>query len=185
MGWGGVISAGIGLVSSFMGSEEKKRSGRDAARAAKKAAKWNSKLSLYDAKVMDDQAKEIQYQTGVQLQIHASMIDKVLGSQKATYGASGVTGGTGSALDVSAETAKAGARDADMIRYNGATAAKHAKKLADRYRLLAKGGLREAATYASAIIDTTKAQSNAMIISGMGKAAGDIYDVGSREGWWS
>jgi hypothetical protein len=184
MGYGAAIGIGLGLLSTYMASKEKKESGKDVARATKKAAAWNAKLSLYDAAVMEDQARQIQYRTGIELQLHASMIDRILGSQKATYGASGVTGGTGSALDVAAATAAAGAQDADTIRYEGNKAAKYAVKMADRYRLLAEGGLREAAAYASAIIDTSRAQANAMLISGGAKFAGDIYGIGSQEGWW-
>lgn len=184
MSWGLALGAGLSLLGALQKSKSTKEAGKDQSKAVKESAAENAALSRYDASVMMDQAQEIQYVTGLKLVQHGKMMEAFIGKQKAAYGKSGVSVGTGSALDVVAHTAKQGALDSQTIRYEGEKARSRALSAAKRYRMLADAGLRDAAATASIIEDTANDLSTGQLYSGIGQFAVNAYVTGESFGWW-
>ncbi len=81
-------------------------------------AKMNS--AQYNADVANQQADESLKQASEQERQQAVYSTQVIGNEKASYGASGVSGGSGSAMDVLQQSARNAEMDALNIRHAGA-----------------------------------------------------------------
>ena len=167
----------LGIYSSIEQSKAAKEAGKRGAAAELSAAEANRALSYYDASVAEKDALEIEYQMGVALEVHKQTVDALLSSQRARYAKSGVVTSAGSALVVSQKTASDAHKDADIILYNGQTAAERTRSLALRYRMLGDAGLRDAAAQASMIESAAEMRSRAYLFSGASKAFSDISEL--------
>ncbi len=177
--WAGLIGAGLSIYSKTKEADAVEDQAKAQADAVASSAAANAKISRYDATVAEKDALEVELQAGIALRQHKKKIASLLSSQRAGYGAAGVAINTGSALEVMADTAAEGARDAEMIMYNGQTNAERQRSLAKRYRMLADSGLRDAAAQAALIEDAGDYTSKALQISALSEGitkAFSIYD---------
>ena len=115
-----VIGAILGYVTTSLG-ESKKRS-------------QIRKLNALNATRLESQAQAVERQTEEDVTLLRQRLTKTVGEQRATWGASGVSGGSGSALDVLAESITAGINDQRRRRETGEIAAadlRYAAKIGD------------------------------------------------------
>jgi len=176
---------GIGSwIKGLFGGDEEERY-EDMAKAAKKAGKANAKISLYDAKVMDKDAAMVEIAFGNKLSYQMKLVDKVLGTARARLGKSGVALGKGSALDIEVRIAREGARDTELLAYEGKTKAQRARSMAGRYRMLAKAGLRDSAAQASLLDEAASAAGTRAWFNMAQFGAKAAYSVGQTYGWWA
>jgi len=186
--WGaiiGAIGAGLSLYGSLKGKEAASEQGEAAAAEKQRVAEYNSRISIKDAGTMREAARLEEFKYGMQLiQTTNKQLD-MMGAIDVAYAKSGVTVGTGSSLDVSMESAREAAINTEMIRFNGMNAAAYRRSQAESFELSASYGIRDAAIAASNIMETAKAEGNAIFLSGMGKTATSVYSLGNDLGWFS
>jgi len=188
MGWfDDALDIGGDVLDWWQSEEDEdaaKKFGKDAAKEAKRVAKENAKLSRYDAEVAREHALNLRNQTERNKELYYINLDKLLGKQKNAFADRGVIVGTGTPLDVQVQSARAMARDAEIMVNNGNTAIEQARSLATRYEMLAEAGLREGAGAASLI--RTQADNAADNIRWERYASGltSTYDMGKKWGWW-
>jgi hypothetical protein len=185
--WGAIIGlagTALGLYSSKKQSDAIEDNAKAEAVATEEAAKHNAELSLHDAAVMERAAREDEYATGVALMKATRDMTLYLGNLRTSAAKSGVAVGTGTPLDIEVYSKKNLVRDIQMIKYNGRKASAVKRELAERYRMLAKFGLRDAAAAASAVMTTANDQAKASMIAGVGTAVSSLYQVGTRLDWF-
>lgn len=182
MGWGEVIGGLVQGYSSYKESEAVEDRYDAQADSITSSAAANAAISEYDATVAEKDAMEIEIQAGLALKQHKKKIVSLISSQRAGFGKAGVAINTGSALDVMANTAKEGARDAEVIMYNGKTARERQLSLAKRYRMLAGANLRDAAAQASLIEDAGDFTASAIRTSAVGTAITNVFNAYEEAG---
>jgi len=186
--WGaiiGAIGAGLSLFSSLKGKEAAEEQGEAAAAEKQRVAEYNTNISLKDADTMREAARLEEFKYGIQLIQKTNQQLDMMGAIDVAYAKSGVSVGTGSSLDVAMESAREGALNTELIRFNGMNAAAYRRSQAESYELSASYGIRDAAIAASNIMETAKAEGNAIFLSGMGKTATSVYSLGNDLGWFS
>lgn len=171
------VGTGLDIYSSYQQAEASQDLGQARAEEVKRAAEANAAISRYDASVAEKYAIAEEVTAGLKLRRHMRLSEQLLGTQRARYAKAGVAPGTGTPLEIMAETAGELAADADIIRYEGQTRAARQRSLAERYRKLADHGLRDAAAQASLIEDAAEAASTAYLLEGAGKAFDAMYDL--------
>lgn len=181
----GVVGAGLSLFSSLKGKEAAEEQGEAAAAEKQRVAEYNSKISIKDAETMLSAARQEEFKYGMQLIQTTNMQLKMMGAIDVAYAKSGVTVGTGSSLDVSMDAARNAAVNTELIEYNGRKAAAYRRSQAESYYLAAEYGIRDAATAAANIMQTAENEGNAILYSGISKAASSLYTMGSDYGWFS
>jgi hypothetical protein len=182
MGWGWVGPA-ISAVASLLQGQAAEDQADDQSDAVKKAAANNAKISLLDAAAAEKDAIAAETAYGWKLRRHMQQVDKLVGRARTGFAKSGVAM-TGSALDTVVESARAGAEDAALIANEGKNAGERGREVAERYRLLAKYGLRDAAYQASLIEQAGADKATYQYLSGTAQAATDVYDYGQGKDWW-
>ncbi len=175
--WVGLIGAGLSMYSKSREAKAVEDQAGAQADAVMASSAANAKISQYDATVAEKDALEIELQAEIALKQHKKKIESLLSSQRAAYGTAGVAINTGSALKVMANTAAEGARDSEMIMYNGKTKADRQRSLAARYRMLAAGELRDAAAQASLIEDAGDYTSKALKVSALSKGITKAFSI--------
>lgn len=108
------------------------------ATGALSAGKAQSDMANYNAAVAANQAIAAQQSAAFDEEQHRTKLAKLLSTQKANYGASGVDPNTGTPLQVMADTAAQGELDALAIRYGGAVGAARATSQAELDKMQAK-----------------------------------------------
>jgi hypothetical protein len=184
---GTTLSVGSSLLSGYSSmrkADDLKKQSKAEQRELERVAKDNAELSRYDASVAYKTADRILTRYNVELAQHYDKVDRLLSSQRKTYADRGVRVGTGSPLQVQAQTAFEAEKDAITIRYNGMTAREQAVDAAKRYLKLADKGLRDAANQASIIEDAYNTSINNAQYAGYVNAATSVYDFGVKENWW-
>ena len=149
MTWVAVGSGIVAIVGGIAGSagEAKKRKGI-------------RKLNTLNAARLETQAKLVERQTEEDLVLLRQRLTKVVGSQRAAWGASGLSGDSGSALDVMSENITAGINDQRRRREQGDIAAadlRYSAKVGD--------------LSARAAIEGSQAAGNVSLLQGVGQAA--------------
>ena len=184
----GAILAGAsivgGLFSSKMQADAQQKVANAEAAERERVAKVNADLSLYDASVVRQEARQIRHQYITQLKDHFLLSNRLIERQKARFAKSGVVVGTGTPLEVMSDTARIAAIDGERIRYNGENAVQHRLSLAKRYEMLAEAGLRDASFAAQQIRDAGDYRASATRISGLTRALSGIYGLGVEYNWW-
>lgn len=94
-----------------------------AAKAENKAAEYNASIMGANADLAEIQAKNAEEAGALEEKQHRQKVSQLIGKQRAAFGASGAVVDTGSALDVTADTAALGEMDAMTIRKNTRNAA--------------------------------------------------------------
>lgn len=181
----GVAGLGLNIYSTIAGADAAEEAAQNQAAAVNQAAAANAAISRYDAAVATQDANEIIFQTKVEVGNFRRQVDKLIGAQRARFAKSGVATNVGTPLEVARETLAAADRDVNMLKYSGMRKAERQLSLADRYRLLADSGLRDAAATASSLIESGQDRSDMLLISGFSNAARNLYSVGDNAGWWS
>ena len=161
MGWTDIVSSVAkvgGAVIGMIGDKKKSDAAQDYADkqgdATLEAAQVNKELSLYDASIAEKEATEAFLQYNRNIILHNRMSTQLMGKQRTTYAKSGVIPGTGTPMDVQIRTGQELAEDAAVIKYEGQKAVERRRGIAQRYRLLAEKGLRDAGNTASLLHDT-------------------------------
>ena len=152
MTWVAVGSAVVAIIGGIAGaaSEKKKRKGI-------------RQLSAANAIRLESQAKVVERQTEEDLVSLRQQLTRVVGEQRAGWGASGLSGDTGSALDVLAASVTTGINDQRRRKEAGATEAADLR-FAGRVGELS----------ARVAIQGSQAAGQASLIQGVGQAAGYI-----------
>jgi hypothetical protein len=140
-----IIGAGVSAYSSYSQAQD-----------AKAADEYNEKVADQNAISAEQQGQE-------QAQLQQQQAAKTIGAAVAGYGASGVESGSGSALDVLSESASNSELDRQNILYK-------AKLQANGYQ--DEGDLDSAK--AATRDEQGELGATAAILSGAGKAAGDV-----------
>lgn len=152
MAWVAVGAAVVAVIGGVAGNN-----------AEKKKQKGIRGINAQNALRLESQAKTVERQTEEDTRDLRQRLMLVVGDQRAAWGASGLSGDTGSALDVLASSVTAGITDQRRRKEAGAVAA------AD-LRFAAKVG----DLSARAQIQGSKAAGNAALLQGGGQAAGYI-----------
>lgn len=179
-----IVDVGFDIFGTYTTGQTIESQSEAQAAELKRVAEANAKLSLIDAAVAEKDALAIEFQTQVALGLHLRNTSRLLSKQRALTGKSGVAVGTGSPLDVMADSASEAAKDTELIKYEGRTGAQRSRDLANRYRLLAKHGLRDAAAQSILIQDAARDKTKAVLIEGAGGIFQDIANIGQEKGWW-
>jgi hypothetical protein len=181
----GSVVKGVGGILGFAGEQEAGDAARDQAdrqaAEAKRVAEENKEISLYDASVMEKDAIAAEYAHGVKLQNQMRAADLLLGKGTARLGKSGVSVSEGSALDAQVEIVREARRESDIIVNDGVTARERRRSAAERYRLLADKGLRDAAAHASILESAGAAEQSQHQLASYGQllnSSESIYSVG-------
>jgi hypothetical protein len=186
-GWGDLIDIGgkaIGLYGEKRKADDAKKTAKKQAKEVKRAAEANKELSLYDASVAAKDAFAFEQSAADSLAVHMGQVDKVLGQATARLGKSGVAVGSGSALELQQRIISEGARDAEILQHNGLTGYERRMSAAQRYKMLADKGLRDAAAHASLIEDAGRSEQIGHYWNAAGRGV-DLFDtIGQSEGWW-
>ena len=180
-----IAGTAFGIYSSFKSIKATQSTADLNAAELRRAAAENAAISRLDAEAMEKSARATQFAAGIEMMRHAQRVDAFIGAQKAAYAKSGVTLGTGSALDVVADTSRKAAIDSSLIEYEGKKAKAYRRDLAARYRRLADAGLRDAAAQVSIIESTADSVIKSKTYSAISSAGSNIYDIGQTKGWWS
>jgi len=184
---GTALSIG-GTLLQGRADQQKQDDLKDQSRAERaeleRVAKDNAELSRLDAANAYETANRLLTKYNVELAQHYRGMDRLLSAQRKSYADGGVRVGTGTPLQVQAQTAFEAEKDALMIRYNGMTARERAIDAAKKYELLADKGLRDAANQASIIEDAYNTSINNAQYAGYVNAATSVYDFGVKENWW-
>ncbi len=179
MSWGTALGI-AGLVSNIFASDKASSATQDAANvnaaATAAAGAANAKISRYDALVAREDALFQETATGLEVSDFLKQANALVGTQRAGYGKAGVAL-TGSAKTVIGETIKESARRAEIIRFNGLTAAEAKRSLAKRYDMLAESGLRDAAAQSFSIARAGAAEANAIKIKGLADTMSGLYKM--------
>ncbi len=99
---------GVGSVAGAYGTAQGQRA----------QGEYNEKLMELNAKMSDFQAEDAIRRGDKAAQDHLKRTQRMIGSQRASLAAQGITIDTGSAAEVQADTAEIGAQDAMMIKNN-------------------------------------------------------------------
>lgn len=178
----GTIISLAGTALSLWGAQQQASAAEDQASAQaaenRRVAAFNKKLSYYDASVAEEEGLKIFARTQVQIGNTRRSLDALLGTQMSRYAKSGVALGTGTPLDVAAETGKVVARDIEMIKNQGRTGMQRAQSLASRYRMLGDEGFRDAMMTAGMIESAGADRAMAYRVSGAGQALTSISNQG-------
>lgn len=118
------------LVTALVGTGVSAYSAIEQGQAQKKAADENAAIAEANAQAAEDKAKYDEAQ-------HREKVKRLLSSQRALYGASGVDM-EGSPLMVQADTLDQGNMDALAIRKGGSVAAAEQRSMANLYRMQGK-----------------------------------------------
>lgn len=102
--------------------------------AQNKALEYQAKLQERNASIADIQAEDAAVRGALAEKQLAGKVAQLKGTQRAAFGASGVTVGEGTALQTVADTAAMGAVDAVTLRYNTALEVWGKKAEAGGYR---------------------------------------------------
>lgn len=109
---GSAMSAGVSAFGAYKETQ-----------AANASAEYNARVSERNKQIADMQANQARQQGEVDARAKAREISKLIGSQRAGFAGSGMLVDTGSAQDITEETAAFGALDAMTIRRNAANQA--------------------------------------------------------------
>jgi phage regulator Rha-like protein len=184
---GTTLSVGSSLLSGYSSmrkADDLKKQSKAEQRELERVAKDNAELSRLDAANAYETANRLLTKYNVELAQHYRGMDRLLSAQRKSYADGGVRVGTGTPLQVQAQTAFEAEKDALMIRYNGMTARERAIDAAKKYEMLADKGLRDAANQASIIEDAYNTSINNAQYAGYVNAATSVYDFGVKENWW-
>jgi hypothetical protein len=189
--WGGVLGTGLqiggalaGGYASYSAAEAAKDQSKEQAAEYQRVAKENSKISMYDASVAEENARA-EYDTTVsEFKKHYFDVNKLLAEQKTKYVKGGVSGSTGTPLTVRGNTSKRAYEDGQILLHNGENAVNRHKTLAKRYRMLADAGLRDGAAQAAMIRDAGSDIATSYYVSGVTTALNDMYKIGDSFGWF-
>jgi hypothetical protein len=177
--WTSIAGDIFGIWSDWSAGEKAEDLADKQAERERQKASSNAKLSLYDAGVMEQEARESFRSMHRDLQLHFQMGDELLGQQKVKTAKSGVSVSEGTPVDVMRDTKYKLKSDAELIKYDGMKAVKRSKQMADRYRMLADAGLRDSATYANLIEDSGRNKRDRyrwdMVSRGL-ESLGDIFE---------
>jgi hypothetical protein len=143
------VAVGVAVVGGVMGAvgEKKKRKG---------IRSLNAKNALR----LEQQARHIEQQTEEDIVLLRQRLTRVIGEQRAGWGASGLSGGEGSPMDVLADSVTQGINDQRRRRLEGEIAAGDLRYQAEIGNL-----------QASAMVGASNAAGNAALIQGIGQAA--------------
>lgn len=184
---GGILE-GAGTVIDWLGSEDEKKAvekqAEKQADEAKRVAEANKEISLYDAEVARRIGLQKKFEADAQAGLMYNNLQKLLAAQRTRYGKAGVALKAGSPVDVMEQTTIDAAKDIMNIKYKGQSAKASADSLAERYKLLADKGLRDAAAQASLIEDAAADTVEALKWKQYGTAVGDIYTLGKEYSWF-
>jgi hypothetical protein len=182
----GAILGGLSIATGLFGAHKQASAAEDQAsdQAAetRRVAEFNRELSYYDAEVAKEEGQRIFERTAGQLYNTRYALESLLGTQMTRYAKSGVAVGTGSPLDVAAETGKIIARDVEMIKNEGRTGMQRAASLAERYKMLGDEGFRDAFVTAAMIESAGSDRALAYRISGVSQAAAGFFKLGESYG---
>lgn len=81
---------------------------------------YEQKVANMNAKLAGQQARDAEARGNIAEQTHLQKVRQMLGAQRARLGASGIEVNSGTALDLTTDTARMGAMDALTIRNNAA-----------------------------------------------------------------
>lgn len=104
----GIISLGVGLAGTTMSAVGQIQAGR-----AQKAG------YDYNAKVNEADAIAARQKAGREEEIHREKLSRLMGTQRAIFGAAGVDIGEGTPLSIAVDTMFQGEREAGFIKYGG------------------------------------------------------------------
>jgi hypothetical protein len=187
MGWGDLIDIGgkaFGLWSEKKKGDEAEKQAEHQAAEGRRAARENREISLYDASVATADAIAFDQAAADAVAVHMVRVDRVLGAARARLGKSGVSVSEGSALEVQERIISEGARDTDALIHNGRTGYERRLSAAERYRLLADKGLRDAAAHATLIEQAGRAEQMGHYYAAAGRGAELFFSLGKSEGWF-
>ena len=118
------------------------------AAGAIKAGSAERRLAFSQASVIEKQAQDVIEAGQKASERHALQVEGLIGSQRASFGASGVRADVGTAAEVEAETRRFGEADTATIRRNASLEAWGLKKEADILRQRGRTATRIARTQA-------------------------------------
>jgi len=174
------IVQGVGMIFDYLGSEAEKDAAEDYADAQaaelERVARANAEISYIDAKTAVRLGQQQNFEANAKAGLKYNVLQRLLSTQRTSYGKSGVSLQEGSPVDVMEETTKAAAQDIMNIKYGGKTAQAKANSLARRYVKLAEHGLRDAAAQAALIQGAANDTVDAITWNQWSNIADNLYE---------
>lgn len=156
-------SLAVGAVGVGMNAAGAAASGK----AAALQAKANANADLFNAQIAEQNAKSLQSQALADNETLKRQAKSTIGTQVANFGASGIATGSGSALDILAESARLASLDSLTLQYNTAIKVRDQNNQAELDRQAAKNGMA-----AGSIASTAGA------LGAVGSAASGLASIG-------
>jgi hypothetical protein len=175
----GGVNVGLQVFGAASGASATEKQAEQQAESITATAESNRRISLYDAAAAEEEADAVRESVGREIALFARKGNALLAAQKTLYAKSGVATGTGTPLQTMSRTGLEMAKTADLIRYEGETTAKRAESLAQRYRLLAAAGMRDAAAQAALVTGAAQDRSQAYWIQGASNILSSSIDLWS------
>jgi hypothetical protein len=116
----GISAAGMGIsaIGQKRAANAQARASEDAGQAQQRAADANAGVEDFNAQVAELQAADAEQRGALDAARFARQVRGLIGTQRASFAASGVDVGFGSAVDVQADAAYLGKEDEATIRLN-------------------------------------------------------------------
>lgn len=154
----GVIALGVGLAGTAMSAGGQLAAGR----AQKAGYNYNARVAEADATVARQKAAREE-------EIHREKLGRLMGTQRAVFGAAGVDIGEGTPLSIMVDTAFQGEREAEFIKYGGEVEATKSLNEARMQRFYGKQASKASRIGAGSTFLTGLGQAG-MAYASMGKA---------------
>ena len=149
---GNLLMGAVGTVTSFNAQRQQGQVAQDAANA--------------NASILEARSQQATNEANARAAIQQRQNARVMGAQKAAFGASGVDVNSGTALDVAMDTATEGELQTSLIRYGGSVTA---QTLAMQAANLRRGG--------AAAADAANTGAWSTLLTGGAKAAQAGYNL--------
>lgn len=124
----------VALILAVAGAAASGYSAYQGSKESNKTARFNQEQAARAAELAETQASQVQQRGAVEERQHRLQVAKLIGKQRAGFGASGVRVDTGSAYDVVSGSRIFGEMDAQTIAYNAAIESWAKREEASQFR---------------------------------------------------
>lgn len=177
-----------GTAADYMASEQQQQASIELAQKQSaeisRIADENAKLQRYDASLAIEQAKKVKLATDFSYWSNNKMTDRLISTQTARYGKSGVAVGSGTPLKVAMETAKESERVGNIILNNGKSERDRLYSSATRLNYAADQTLKTAAHQVDILNTAMQDGLSIMEYQQWTTGAQNLFKIGERNEWW-
>jgi len=174
-----MAASALGTVASAYGSYQQSKAQSAQQEAQNARAEYQAQLAENEAIRAENNAKDARARGRAEEEAYRRRVQGLQGEQRAAFAGSGVDVGSGSAVDVFADTAQMGEIDALVIRENTERRASAFENRAASAR--AQGEMFSAASQ-TPVPDNAAFTAGTTLLGGLGQTAGMAYNMGAGTG---